>query len=150
MRDRAEVTLTGDAELIRSLRKLNLASSVAVEQAVKSAAQNIRSHAIQSIQRGPKTGRVYKKYSPIRTHQASSPGQSPATDTGRLASSIVANISGKTAEVIANTEYAAALEFGYKANNLEARPFMVPAMEKERPAFNRRLSKILQKAQEAE
>jgi HK97 gp10 family phage protein len=147
VRDRAEVVLTGEADLIKELKRLNLMTDRAVTQAVQIAAQAIRGNAQKSIQSGPKTGRVYEKYKPSRTHQASAPGQAPATDTGILWNSIVANISGKTAEVIANAEYAAPLEFG--TSRIQPRPFMIPAMEKERPAFNRRLSKILQKAQEA-
>ena len=44
--------------------------------------------AVRGVQRGPATGRLYKKYKPQRIHRASAPGQYPMSDTGRLASSI--------------------------------------------------------------
>jgi HK97 gp10 family phage protein len=139
-----KMTLTGSAELKRALADFSINADREIEGIVRGTAQNIRSHAIKSIQRGVKSGEVYEKYSPKRTHRASAPGQAPATDTGRLANSINAEIDGKTAEIVADTEYAAWLEFG--TQNIEPRPFMVPAMEKERPAWERRLNGIIDKA----
>ena len=107
-------------------------------------AQNIRTKAIKSIQRPPKTGVTYQKTKPKRRHIASAPGQAPATDTGRLAGDIKADISGKRAEVYTDLEYAAPLEFGTR--NMAARPFMLPAMEAEREAWNRRIKRVIDEA----
>jgi HK97 gp10 family phage protein len=135
------VTLTGDKQLLANLRKFGAAADKYVADVVNGTAQNIRTTAIKSIQRGPKSGIVYDKTNPNRTHRASAPGQAPASDTGRLANSITAEISGKEATITAGTEYAAPLEFGTR--DIEPRPFMVPAMEQERPKFNARLQKIV-------
>jgi HK97 gp10 family phage protein len=135
------VTLTGNKQLLANLRKFGAAADKYVADVVNGTAQNIRTTAIRSIQRGTKSGVVYQKYAPNRTHQASAPGQAPASDTGRLANSITADIEGKQATVTAGTEYAAPLEFGTR--DIEPRPFMVPAMEQERPKFNARLQKIV-------
>jgi HK97 gp10 family phage protein len=135
------VTLTGDKQLLANLRKFGAAADRYVADVVNGTAQNIRTTAIKSIQRGPKSGIVYDKTNPNRTHRASAPGQAPASDTGRLANSITAEISGKEATITAGTEYAAPLEFGTR--DIEPRPFMVPAMEQERPKFNDRLQKIV-------
>jgi HK97 gp10 family phage protein len=135
------VTLTGNKQLLANLRKFGAAADKYVADVVNGTAQNIRTTAIRSIQRGSKSGVVYQKYAPNRTHQASAPGQAPASDTGRLANSITADIEGKRATVTAGTEYAAPLEFGTR--DIEPRPFMVPAMEQERPKFNARLQKIV-------
>ena len=116
----------------------------ALEDIVRGTAQNVRSHAIKSLQRGPKTGVTYEKYKPIRTHKASAPGEAPATDTGSLARSLKANIEGKSAEVVADTEYAAWLEFG--TQDIEPRPFMTPAVEAERPKWEARLNRIVDQA----
>jgi len=139
-----KVELTGSKEVQDALREFGIQADAQLAAIVQGTAQNIRTHAIKSIQRGTKSGIVYQKSSPERTHRASAAGEAPATDTGRLANSIVANIDGKTAEVIADTEYAAWLEFG--TQNMEARPFMVPAMEKERPKFEERLNKVVDAA----
>jgi HK97 gp10 family phage protein len=135
------VTLTGNKQLLANLRKFGAAADKYVADVVNGTAQNIRTTAIKSIQRGPKSGIVYDKTNPNRTHRASAPGQAPASDTGRLANSITAEISGKAATITAGTEYAAPLEFGTR--DIEPRPFMVPAMEQERPKFNARLQKIV-------
>lgn len=78
---------------------------------------------------GGKSGRVYLRKG--RSHQASAPGQAPAIDTGNLVNSIQAKRTGMgSAEVSANAEYAAALEFGSIKRNLAMRPFFKPAAER--------------------
>ncbi len=52
------------------------------QEVVKGGAQLIRGEAIKSIQSGAKSGIVYEKYNPRRTHRASAPGEAPASDTG--------------------------------------------------------------------
>jgi phage gpG-like protein len=136
--------LTGTAELQRALREFGINADRELMAIVKGTAQNVRTHAIKSIQRGTKSGVTYKKTNPNRTHRASAPGEAPATDTGRLAGSIRADIEGKSAEVSANTEYASPLEFG--TQKIEPRPFLFPALEKERTAWERRLNGIVEKA----
>lgn len=136
--------LTGTVELKRALREFGINADKELAAIVRGTAQNVRSNAIKSIQRGTKSGIEYEKYSPRRTHRASAPGEAPATDTGRLVGSIQANIEGKSAEVSANTEYAAYLEFGTRT--IEPRPFLFPALEQERPAWERRLNGIVDKA----
>lgn len=139
-----KAVLTGDKQLIDNIRKFGVQADQALSQIVMATAQNIRTRAIRSIQGGPKTGKAYEKYAPRRTHRASSPGQAPATDTGRLASSIMADITGLTAEVSANVQYAAPLEFG--TINMAPRPFLEPALEAEREKFNARLQKLADEA----
>ena len=52
----------------------------------------VRNTAVQSIQQGSKSGVVYEKYNPRRTHTASAAGQPPATDTGFLVNNIALKI----------------------------------------------------------
>lgn len=139
-----KMTLTGDKDLIANIRKYGKQADDALKMIVMATAQNVRTHAIRAIQGGPKTGKEYRKYAPNRTHRASSPGQAPATDTGRLASSIVADITGLTAEVSANVKYAAPLEFG--TVNMAPRPFLEPALESERMKFEQRLMRLSDEA----
>lgn len=139
-----KMVLTGDKDLIANIRKYGAQADEALKMIVMATAQNVRTHAIKAIQRGPKTGKEYKKYAPKRTHRASAPGQAPATDTGRLASSIVSDITGLTAEVSADVQYAAPLEFG--TVNMEPRPFLEPALESERSKFEQRLLKLSDEA----
>lgn len=139
-----KIRLTGADELRKALAEFSINADKELADVVRGTAQNIRTHAIKSIQRGTKSGIEYQKYSPRRTHRASAAGEAPATDTGRLANSIQADIQGKQATVFTNLEYAPWLEFG--TQKIEPRPFMVPAMEKERPKFEQRLSRIVDAA----
>lgn len=139
-----KMRLTGTDELRRALREFGINADREIAGIVNGTAQNIRTHAIKSIQRGTKSGIVYEKTSPKRTHKASAPGEAPATDTGLLANSIQADIEGRQATVFTNTEYAPWLEFG--TQSIEPRPFMFPAMEQERPKWEARLNRIVDAA----
>lgn len=99
--------------------------------------ESIRNHAVESIMKGPKTGRIYlrglnKSGKSYKVHQASAPGEPPATDTGKLASSITteydfANLIGR---VNCSAEYGPYLEYG--TVKMEPRPFMRPALAAKR------------------
>jgi phage gpG-like protein len=136
--------LTGTAGLKRALAEFGINADKQLAAIVRGTAQNVRTHAIRSIQRGPKTGITYEKIDPKRTHRASAPGEAPATDTGRLANSLKADIQGVRATVSTNVDYAPFLEFGTRT--IEPRPFLFPALEQERPAWNRRLNAIVDQA----
>ncbi len=56
-----------------------------MKRLVGRAANLVRNTAVTSINQGAKSGVVYEKYNPRRTHRASAPGEPPATDTGYLA-----------------------------------------------------------------
>jgi HK97 gp10 family phage protein len=77
-----------------------------------------------SIDRGPKSGRIYGK------HQASAPGQPPATDSGGLVKSISWRTfnRGLSAETGSNIFYAPFLEDG--TSKMDPRPWLRPAYEK--------------------
>lgn len=81
---------------------------------------------------GPGKGRVYIKSNPYRVHQASAPGDPPATDLGRLTNSYkVLSIRQNKAtgiveiEVGSHLAYAVYLEFGTR--RMAARPHVRPA-----------------------
>lgn len=107
-----------------------------VETLVTRACLLVRNRAVDSIARDPKSGRMYG------IHQASAPGEPPAQDMGTLAGSIIFDViedkRGVVGQIIAQSSaapYARALEFGYKDNNLEERPFMQPALESQAGAI---------------
>jgi hypothetical protein len=84
-------------------------------------------YAQQSVLRGPKTGRVYKRGKKL-THRASAPGEAPANDLGFLAQSIKIEITQQnTVSLRALAPYAIHLEYG--SRKMAARPFLRPAGE---------------------
>jgi HK97 gp10 family phage protein len=97
----------------------------------------VRNTAVQSIMSGGKSGKVYEKYNPRRTHRSSAAGQPPASDTGFLASNIALKITegGMVAEVESRAKYSIFLEFG--TQKMKARPFMFPALEENKPKIRR-------------
>jgi HK97 gp10 family phage protein len=111
------------------LDKLEQQSNDYYTKVINYAVNQVRNEAILGIQQTPRTGKRYKRGK--KTHIASSAGNPPAIDTGRLLNSINYAIKNRyTGEVYASTEYAAALEFG--TVRMAARPFMQPALEKSR------------------
>ncbi len=72
---------------------------------------------------GAKTGRIYRRYNPFRIHQASAPGQAPASDTGKLAASIEAEVDPiQFTLTLAAGQHARELEYG--THKMAARPFL--------------------------
>ena len=103
-----------------------------VKEYVTRATNMVENTAQESIKnRG--TGRTYKRGN--ITHTASAAGQPPATDTGFLGQNITMNVDVKSngtvvGQIISAAPYSKALEFG--TTNMDARPFMQPALEKNR------------------
>lgn len=137
----------------------------ALELTMKGAVQLVANDAKQAVARGPKTGRTYTtRFKTNRNtgrifptearvpHTASAPGEAPATDTGKLVGSIVADAKGLKAFVEARSEYAIHLEYGTR--NMAARPFLFPAVERNRDriaqllraAVNSAMARFMEKA----
>jgi phage gpG-like protein len=74
------------------------------------------------------------------------PGEPPGVLTGRLRASIATRVIPGNALVGTRVEYARALEFGYKPRNLAARPFLIPALERNREEIKKILYKGLTEA----
>lgn len=82
--------------------------------------------------RGPKSGKVYRIRG--RLHQSSGAGESPAVFRGRLIDSIKVERQGKDVRLRVTGAQAMALEFG--STRSAARPFLFPALKRNRPAIN--------------
>ena len=133
-------------KVLGQLKKLNKQLEPDFQEIVKGGGQFIRGEAIKSIQSGAKSGIVYEKYNPRRTHRASAPGEAPASDTGNLVSKIIVKQKTKNiTNVESNANYSAFLEYG--TSKMQPRPFMFPAFEKSKKpiakaVFNRVVKKI--------
>ena len=122
---------SGFNEILEKRLQTNLRQ--VVTRNLRRASLIVEGEAKQSIQRGTKTGKIYKRRS--ITHQASAPGQAPASDTGFLVSNITSTaptnvMKNIEVNVISKAPYSKFLEFGTR--NMEARPFLQPALEKNR------------------
>ncbi len=92
----------------------------------------VQSRGTELIQNPPKTGRIYARRG-VR-HQASAPGEAPASDTGRLAGSsdVFPNPANVSARINWSAQYAKPLELG--TQTIEPRPFARRALA-EQQAF---------------
>lgn len=133
-----KVKLSGILADERNLRKMGDNVEDMLDEEVFKTAVDTANISRKSIQRGIKTGTTYQKYNPRRTHRASSAGQPPATDTGRLVSSITQERTGKAeAEVGSTVKYSKFLEFGTR--DMDERPWLRPALKKAGKAFEERV-----------
>lgn len=146
------IRLEGSEELQKFLKGMSKDIAAEVGKAVVATALELRGDVVKSIQQGPASGRVYKKYNPRRTHQASAPGQPPMSDTGRLANSITFDKLGDlTATVGSNLVYAPWLEYGTAKMNFAGgvggpRPFFRPAVERIRPKYIEYMEAAIERA----
>ena len=129
---RVSIQVKGIKEALSALKNLQNNLEEPFREVIQGGAQLIRGEAIKSIQSGPKSGRVYEKYNPRRTHKASAPGEAPASDTGNLVRNIrVVQENKDLIKVESSASYSQFLEFG--TSKMLARPFLFPATERSRP-----------------
>lgn len=103
------------------------------KKGVVAATEMVATEAVSLIRDTPKTGRIYRRRGV--EHQASAPGEPPASDTGRLVGSIrmdFTRIEELTGVVNARAGYAAHLEYG--TSRMAPRPFMRPALANKKEA----------------
>ena len=150
--------LEGLEGLQAALGKMTKEIEAEVDKAVDATGLELRGEVVKAYQRGPKTGRVYTHYfftdgsgnlrrgrERDKPHQASKEGEAPATDSGRLASSVNYKKDGAmSATVGSEIVYAAMLEFG--TSRIAPRPAWVPAVEAMRSKFERRIQDALARA----
>lgn len=120
----------GTKRLTEKLRRIPLAQRVAVAKAMGTGAVLIQGDARRLIQRGARSGRIYRRGGV--QHQASAPGEPPKTDLGGLAPSIFAELDQDKlgAEVGTNLAYGKHLEFG--TTKMAARPWLGRTFEANR------------------
>jgi len=144
-----KMRLRGMEELLGNLARLDQNVQKDIDDAVNATGLELRADIIRRYNRGPASGRVYEKYLPRRTHQASAPGQAPMTDTGRLANATTFSKLGSARVRVENrVKYARALEYGNTdgKGNIAPRPAWRPAIKKMRPIFRKRMERVLAEA----
>ena len=145
-----QVTLTVKnlKKVMSQLKQLNKQLEPDFQEIVKGGGQLIRGEAVKSIQQGSKSGVVYEKYNPRRSHRASAPGEAPASDTGNLVSKII--VKQKTKDITnveSNANYSAFLEYG--TSKMQPRPFMLPAFEKsKKPITEATFKRVVKKIED--
>ena len=134
-----KATIVGVKNLKKKVDEVAKAAEKSQWDALVATGLMIHKDAVMSVQRGPKTGSISQRGSK-GTHQASAPGEAPASDTGNLAKNIrfKPDKASKSVSIIAKTPYAGHLEFGTRGDPkrnippLAPRPFMGPAFNKNR------------------
>ena len=119
------IKVDGLQALLAQLKDVGRASETATLEVITDLVTDTHAMAIAGIQGGPKSGRIYG------SHQASAPGQYPASDTGRLAGGVrmvMPSGASMTGQVGTNVAYGPMLEFG--TSKMAARPWLFPSFER--------------------
>lgn len=139
----ATISLVGVKNLRDELGRISADVKREVGAEVMDVAAELHADIVLSIQRGPKTGRLYTRGNVV--HRASKAGETPASDTGALMQSIYHEKTGDlSASVGSRLVYALFLEYG--TTKMGARPFFRPAVERMRPKFNNRIEAAVRRA----
>ena len=148
-----------DHGLVARLRDAAAGLRPLVWREVVAGALDVQRTAVESIQKGARTGRVYEhRFAIIKgklrivgkrkganlsaTHRASAPGEPPARDTGALASSIHPEYDEANLAVIVRVgaKHGLYLERGTRGRHgIKPRPFMRPAADANREEIIRRI-----------
>ena len=131
------------ADIFKNIEALKSKAESETARAVRATAQAIRNDAIISVKSHLSAGNVYTRGTV--KHVASKPGSPPNQDRGTLTRNIRVTMNDDlTADISSNAPYSAALEFG--TSNIDARPFMTPAVEGQRVKHKERLQKATMRA----
>jgi HK97 gp10 family phage protein len=132
--------------LIKGMDKIQadikkLGDTTKLKQVLLAGALKIESDAKLLIQHSSPTGVTYRHGNVL--HIASSPGEAPSTDTGRLVSSIQhwTSSDGLSIAVGSQVDYATYLEFGTRY--MQPRPFLGPAIDMNRAEIIANIKKAL-------
>lgn len=129
--------------VLAAIAKVGGNAQAEIGRAVQAQAITMVSNVKRSIQRGPKTGRYYKRRN--ITHRASAPYEAPATDTGALVSSLYYTQDGPySATIGSRLPYAYQLEFG--TFRIKPRPTWVLEAFSAQQQLQKTINEVLDKA----
>ena len=136
------VIVTGLADIERALSSFLIDTEKAVDDAVRLTAIKVNNSAIKSI-REPSIGELVTRYrsgGKPYSHIASSEGNTPNTDTGRLINSIGINHNkgSRVAYVGTNVDY------GFFLETVMNRPWLNPALAKNIAGFKENMTAAIQ------
>ncbi len=114
--------------------QLNAALQRRLEANLIIAGEMVATEVRRNIQTSPRGGKTYVKTNPNRTHTASAPNESPATDLGFLVRSIqiepdLQNLRVRILSLHSIAPYAKRLEYGDLGAGLQPRPFMFKGLQ---------------------
>jgi hypothetical protein len=114
--------------------QLNAALKRRLEANLIIAGEMVATEVRRNIQTSPRGGKTYVKTNPNRTHTASAPNESPATDLGFLVRSIqiepdLQNLRVRILSLHSIAPYAKRLEYGDLSRRLQPRPFMFKGLQ---------------------
>lgn len=138
------IKINGGKALADALRNASKDVQQEASDAVFDFGTDLHQDISDSIQYGSRTGVVYEKYTPRRTHQASAPLEAPKSDQGGLVGSIYLHERGKFSVAVGTKlKYAKALEYGTRDEKIQPRPFFRPAFERGKAEFRRTMERII-------
>lgn len=144
-----EFKVEGLSTLKSKLKGLPVGVATEARKAMNQGALMIRTDAKREIRRMSAGKTVTRRGKKV---VVSKPGDAPNSDTGRLLASVLVSpvkgnmFKGYSVEVKSITPYSLRLEYGPKGSKSLARPFMQPALEKNKKKINNLMKKAVRGA----
>jgi len=136
------IEMQGLNALVKELQTISGGAEGVVEDVISDLAADTQVEAVLAIQDPGKTGRIYTRGNV--SHQASAPGQAPASDTGNLMGSVAVDFEGElTAYVGTHVVYGKHLEFG--TSRMLPRPWLLPSFEKAKIGVSAKLKEDIER-----
>jgi len=123
---RVSTKITGLKELDKKLEDMPSRINRGRDLGLKAAGLLVQNRARELVQKGPKSGKVYTRRG--RRHQASAPGEAPATDTGNLVRNIVMDTepANGSIDIVSRAIQSFWLELGTRL--MAPRPFLLRSL----------------------
>lgn len=139
--------IIGVSSTLQTLSTIPRENRMVLEKTLTALSLEYETKLKREINSGSRSGRVYKRKSV--THQASTAGEPPKTDTGQLVNSIHTRSgdNGLSAEVYSRLKYAMWLEFG--TSKTAARPAWIPIFHGMKPKIKKLIARAVDKVIEA-
>lgn len=133
----SSIEIIGTKELEAFLQNIPKQNSDELDKLLSLMALDTQNNAIEGINKGNRTGKVYKRRT--ISHRASAAGEYPKTDTGQLTRNIILKKEDKSHYTVGSRRGAPHgfwLEFGTRF--MAARPWLKPSFEKTLKKFEGR------------
>lgn len=139
--------VVGGDRLRARVQRIGAAATKEVGKAVAVSAVLVQGECRRRIQRGARSGRIYRRGN--ITHQASAPGEYPKTDTGRLVASIFAEVDDDSLGAVVGTDviYGKYLESGTR--RMSARPWLQPTFDDLKPRITKLVNAAMRRGMRA-
>jgi len=143
---RLTARITGPMRLLARLGEIQNVMFLAVDEQLEISAMAIHRDAVKSIAAKGSGSRTEVRYNPRREQKVSEPGSPPNQDLGDLSRSVKFEIDKAALQAVVGTNLKKGKHLEIGTTQMEARPWLFPAFEKNREAIKEAIANALRRS----